>query len=382
MLRLNPPKKLSPLRSFDGRLYLVGGWVRDRLLGVESKDFDFIVEGDDALYHEALSLLLKTFPPEPGSRREFAQFRTLRWDSPGGWRLDLARPRKETYPYPGALPVVSQAADIAEDLGRRDFAANAMAWGVSRPVAGRWVDRFNGAGDVRLKRLRILHDKSFEDDPTRLLRAWRLMPRLGFCFDESTDQLARQAVAGGLLERVSWERRRDELLRAFEEPRWAGAVSYFAAQGCDFGFLPPIGPNSLAVQLRAAGPLERLAACYAWQLIEEKRRMKSPLSEHPWPLRSVGRALGQIELLAFKKWRLSQQPEPLTLAALKVVRPAWLKAFRRAHPALLNGRDLKRLNVGERLRGSILDEALNLVLEGRLATRRQALVWLKGRIKA
>src|SRR5829696_695584 len=139
--------------------YLVGGVVRDLLLGREVADLDVAIEGDS----EALTDL-------PGfSLERDALFLTGRLEQ-GDVKIDVAQTRAESYPAPGALPEV-RPASIGEDLARRDFTVNAMAF----PLSGdrRLIDPHAGLEDLRAGTLRILHDGSFVDDPTRALRAAR-----------------------------------------------------------------------------------------------------------------------------------------------------------------------------------------------------------------
>jgi tRNA nucleotidyltransferase (CCA-adding enzyme) len=183
-------------------VHLVGGAVRDLLLGRDRADLDLVVEGD----------------VEPIARRMGGEVRahdrfgtaTVRVD---GLHVDLARARAESYPRPGSLPEV-RPADLGADLARRDFTVNAMAL----PLAGEpeLVDPHGGLEDLRAGLLRVLHDASFIDDPTRALRAARYAARLGLRPEERTLELLGQAR----LDTVSRERVVAELRRlAREETR-------------------------------------------------------------------------------------------------------------------------------------------------------------------
>jgi tRNA nucleotidyltransferase/poly(A) polymerase len=146
--------------ALDGeRAYLVGGAVRDLLLGAEHPDLDLAVEGDAVE-------LARRLGAEPVAHERFSTA-TVDLD---GVRVDLARTRAETYPHPGALPEV-EPAPLERDLARRDFTVNAMAL----PLDGRGqlVDPHGGRVDLRAGLLRVLHPGSFADDPTRALRAAR-----------------------------------------------------------------------------------------------------------------------------------------------------------------------------------------------------------------
>ncbi len=173
---------LDRLAEADG-VYLVGGAVRDLLLGGEPLDLDLVIEGE----LESVAALLGT----PDKVHDRFETRTISLD---GFTYDLARARTETYAHPGALPTVAPAA-IEEDLARRDFTANALALGLAGSSRGRLLEAPHGLEDVAAHRLRVLHAGSFIDDPTRLLRLARYAGRLGFTIEDATRQLAEAAVA-------------------------------------------------------------------------------------------------------------------------------------------------------------------------------------------
>jgi tRNA nucleotidyltransferase (CCA-adding enzyme) len=181
-------------------VYLVGGAVRDLLLGRPRADVDLVVEGDAAALAARLG----------GASAEHDRFGTVKVEV-DGHELDIASARTETYPQPGALPVVAPAEGIEVDLGRRDFTINAMAV----PLAGepRVIDPHGGGEDLERGILRVLHPRSFEDDPTRALRAARYAARFGFELEPETDKLLRRAD----LTTVSADRRRAELERLAAE---------------------------------------------------------------------------------------------------------------------------------------------------------------------
>ena len=189
------------------RLYLVGGVVRDLLLGRQTLDIDLAVEGDAAGLARALA------GDEADNITLHPQFNTARLD----WRgltIDLASARRETYPHPGALPVVSPVS-IEEDLFRRDFTINAMAVSLNPDDFGRLIDPYNGQGDLRGALIRIIHAKSFLDDPTRIWRGLRYERRLGFRLEPETLRLLKRHIT--LLDSVSGDRIYYELECALRE---------------------------------------------------------------------------------------------------------------------------------------------------------------------
>lgn len=159
--------------------YVVGGAVRDILLGKRNLDLDFSFEGN------AITLAKVLAKKSKARLIIYKEFKTasLRW--PGGIRVDLATARKERYAHSGALPAVV-AGTLREDLLRRDFTINAMAIAINANGFGQLIDEFGGLRDLSGKKIRVLHDQSFIDDPTRILRAVRFEQRLGFQIERKT----------------------------------------------------------------------------------------------------------------------------------------------------------------------------------------------------
>jgi tRNA nucleotidyltransferase (CCA-adding enzyme) len=187
-------------REAEEPVYLVGGAVRDLLLGHPRADVDLVVEGDAAALAARLG----------GASAEHDRFGTVKVEVEGH-EVDIASARTETYSEPGALPVVAPAESIEVDLGRRDFTINAMAI----PLADepRVVDPHGGQEDLEKGALRVLHPRSFEDDPTRAIRAARYAARFDFELEPGTEELLRKAN----LTTVSADRRRAELERLAAE---------------------------------------------------------------------------------------------------------------------------------------------------------------------
>ena len=195
-------------------VYLVGGAVRDLLLGRPRADVDLVVEGDVAALAERLG----------GAHAQHDRFGTVKVEVEGH-EIDIAGARTETYPEPGALPVVSPAEGIEQDLARRDFTINAIAL----PLQGepRLVDPHEGQADLRQGLLRVLHDRSFADDPTRAIRAARYASRFGFHLEPGTEELLRDTD----LTTVSADRRRAELERLAAEENASEGFELLAEWG-------------------------------------------------------------------------------------------------------------------------------------------------------
>src|SRR3954453_7100029 len=152
----------------EAGVYVVGGAVRDALLGRIPKELDLVVEGD------AIELATRAARRVNGSVVAHDRFRTATV-SADGFAFDLASARRETYPRPGALPEVALGATIAEDLARRDFTVNALAVRLADGELTAWP---GARDDLGARLLRVLHDRSFIDDPTRMLRLVRYAARL------------------------------------------------------------------------------------------------------------------------------------------------------------------------------------------------------------
>ena len=188
--------------------YLVGGPVRDRMLGVPTSDLDVAVVGD------AVTVAQKLAADIGGRLTVHQRFGTATVDTPS-ITIDLVTARRETYRAPGALPDV-EPGGIEDDLGRRDFTINAMA--MPLPAAtGELVDPHGGRSDLDAGLIRALHPGSFRDDPTRILRAVRYAARFGFAIESETASLMSDALAARGLSTVTGDRLRHELERTLQE---------------------------------------------------------------------------------------------------------------------------------------------------------------------
>ena len=189
------------------RPYLVGGPVRDLLLGRAAFDIDLTIEEDSSVFARALAKRVS------GRVKSFPQFLTYKVIADGIPEIDIATARKERYRKPGALPAVSRG-HLKDDLLRRDFSINAIALDL---MSSQMHDPTGGERDLRERRVRVLHDQSFIDDPTRIYRAIRLAIRLDFSIEKQTAKLMREAIESGALTTVTKERLWRELFLAMDE---------------------------------------------------------------------------------------------------------------------------------------------------------------------
>lgn len=194
------------------KAYAVGGFVRDLFLRRENLDVDLVVEGDGIAFAEALGRHVA------GKVTSHRKFGTAVLTLPDGFKLDLATARAEYYEYPAALPTVEHSS-IKMDLYRRDFTINTLAVCLNASRYGELLDFFGGQQDLRDKALRIIHNLSFVEDPTRILRAARFEVRFGFHLSRHAEQLIANAVRMGLLEKLPGARLSAELQLILQEAR-------------------------------------------------------------------------------------------------------------------------------------------------------------------
>ena len=226
---------------FEG-VYLVGGTVRDILLGERSFDVDIAVEGDAIALAQALADALG------GRVRAHRKFGTAVVIYGEDERVDVVTARTEFYDAPAALPTVEHAS-IREDLFRRDFTINAMAVSLKGADLGRLVDPFGGRRDLESKTIRVLHNLSFIDDPTRIFRGIRYENRYGFRMEEHTLRLARGCIEMGLVGDLSSARLRDELEALLEEGELEHTILRLAELGADKAIHPHLAADDEAVSL-------------------------------------------------------------------------------------------------------------------------------------
>jgi tRNA nucleotidyltransferase (CCA-adding enzyme) len=386
--RLAGMERLLPALEGLPPTYLVGGAVRDLLRGADAVDLDLAVEGDARSVGRALADRLQ------GVAREHERFGTATVRA-GEVVFDLATTRRETYHERGALPRV-EAASLDEDLVRRDFAINAMAVGLSGDDLGHLYDPCGGIADLEERVVRVLHDGSFIDDPTRLLRAVRYEVRLGFRMDRRTEDLARSAAAGGALRTVSGARVRDELMDLLSEPEAPAGVERMHELGLDRALHPALDADpelAASASLGAAAigadrPLATLAAlCSA-----APQRLDSWLSDLHLTSEerdAVARAARVAPRLAAELRDREHQPselrallgrEPLLSLALALAMQApsepilqWVNNLRSVRLEI-TGDDLLAAGVPEGpALGRALDETLDRKLDGFVSGREEEL---------
>jgi tRNA nucleotidyltransferase (CCA-adding enzyme) len=324
--------------------YVVGGSVRDGLIGRPHLDLDVVVEGEIEPLVAALG----------GTATEHERFGTAVVVI-GDAEVDVARARAETYPEPGALPEV-RPATIAEDLGRRDFSINAMAHPLSGDEA--LLDPHGGVEDLRAGLVRVLHENSFVDDPTRALRAARYVARFGFELEAETGALLRAAD----LATVSEDRVTGELARIATEGRPSEALALVA----EWGVLD-LGPGP-----RLAAAIERLfESSQEWSEFADRAiaiLLAVAPGEHPQRLRRRAAGLARHEPPGSpaEVQVLARDHVAEVLAIARAAGAAWLDDYvsRLRHVELeITGYDLIEAGVSE---GPAIGRGLNAALAAKL----------------
>lgn len=293
-------EELATLARRHEDVALVGGAVRDLLLGRTPRELDVVVSGDAGRFAGDLLSMLELRPEGTPVLTLHDRFGTASVVWPAG-RVDIAGRRAESYPVPGALPEVRPGTG-EEDLNRRDFTVNAIALPLSGSGAGELVAVDLALADLEQGALRVLHDASFIDDPTRLLRLARYRARLGFEVEPHTAALAAEALRERALDTVSGGRVGAELRLALEEPDGLAALQSLG----ELGVLPGLGLSSeideeLAERalglLPADGDLPRLLLALlvhegAWYEVEdEEQRLRALLDRLEFAAPERDRAL-------------------------------------------------------------------------------------------
>jgi tRNA nucleotidyltransferase (CCA-adding enzyme) len=379
-------------REVGAQLYLVGGSVRDLVLGLPSVDLDLSTDGDHAAIArraaDAVGATVKVYG-------RFGTTSVLDEDL----RVDLARLRGETYRRPGALPSV-YVADLEADLWRRDITINAMALGLGGAQEGQLFDPTGGLNDLNGRLVRVIHEQSFVDDATRILRALRYASRLDFEVEAQTANLAREQAH--YLETISGSRLRAELMSLLGDKRpWVSL-----GQAAELGVL-----NALYAGLHWDERCSEIAR--GWEDLPRQQRLQRLLvvlaaRVQPGAASELGQRLalgsGERRLVRQAGEFFSQSSQVPSLAPLD--RALWVRSFQRPVVAALadlvfstdeavalkkayvvrqmvTGRDLLAMGVPEGPTiGLILDSLLRARLAGAVRSKNDELALARTLIAA
>lgn len=251
----------SLAKSMGYEAYVVGGFVRDILLGRPNLDMDLVIEGDGILFAEALAR-------EKGGRvKSHHKFKTAVVILPGGSRVDVATARLEYYEYPAALPTV-ELSSIKMDLYRRDFTINALAVSISPGSFGRLVDFFGAQRDIKDRVIRVLHSLSFVEDPTRILRAIRFEQRFSFKIGAQTERLIKNAITNHFVHKLSGSRVFHEIRHILEDDNPVACVRRMDELGLLSAIHPLLSLDNRKAEVLAEA--DRVITWYRLLYLEEQ----------------------------------------------------------------------------------------------------------------
>ena len=376
--RFSTLKAVSQLAArIDIGVYLVGGTVRDVLTCSPPVDVDVMACGDS-------SLLLKSVLEECDARvRKASAFATWTLEV-GGVELDLSTARRETYARPGALPSVFPGT-VEGDLARRDFSINAMAISLNDDSWGDLLDPHGGTGDLERGIVRVLHDRSFEDDATRILRAIRYACRLDFRLEERTAVL----LGSGLhhLSAIGADRVRREFERIFREPRAGSMLDMADGLGVLAAIHPDLRANAASLRALESGPDDgvRRAALLLGSMVQsvptseeeaviQRLNLDSNMARLVRDVSTVREMLPELEregMTSSNVYRLLdgvqlQAVESFAFAEGNPTAAGWLRLYldelRHVRPKL-DGDDIKALGFSE---GPAIGQLLTKLLDARL----------------
>ena len=395
----------------ENRAYLVGGSVRDILLGRRPNDFDIVTEKDVSAVAAAVADKVGTHVISYG------RFMTHKVHI-AGRSYDFAAARLEYYDFPGSLPTVAPAS-LVKDLLRRDFTINALAMSLTASDFGRVVDASGGLADLEHGIVRMTYPDSFIEDPARILRGVRVAVRLGFTMEGDTEAKARDALQLGLLSVRRNKRAQDEFKELLAGAQSVSCIMALSALGCGLTGLPLVPPrkakrdllssleqerlrgqdmrdpfpwlapllvwlgdvrsDALQAILKDFGLSDRMAAsCRSWQARE--RQLRFALLKGEEPVSAIAHVIARTPLPAVSVAR----------ARLVLAGPAAAKArllldtalSRLAEPPLVSGKDVLALGITEgRTVGSLLERMRTMQMDGIIRSRGEALASLKASLR-
>lgn len=377
-------------RELGFSLYVVGGFVRDLLLNQPNLDLDMVVEGEAIQLAQALA---KKFG---GRVHTHSRFGTAKWMLDGAAQinhLDFTTARTEFYAHPSALPEVERSS-IKQDLRRRDFTINTLAICLDPDRYGQLLDPFGGEDDLRDGIIRVLHNLSFVEDPTRILRAVRFEQRFGFKLDARSAELLHDAL--DMLRRVSGERVRHELQLILQESEPEKAFARLNELGVLKVIYPKLAFNSWhAEKMIAARAATKIAPVVYFGLlvyrlnvqdvVEFSARLKFSKAEAETlkdlvALREETKSLAAARATPSQVWRTLSRysadaitayaiaaDEPRVSERIELYRTQWKNVVPE-----LTGEDLKRMGIppGPRYR-EVLQRLQDARLDGAVSNREQ-----------
>ncbi len=347
------------------KAWVVGGAVRDFYLKRDTQDIDLAFSGNQ---ESVAGFCVKQWG---GDKHKFSRFFTYRVSLGNGVKLDMVRIRKESYPYPGCLPEVEPSPYIKDDLFRRDFTTNAWCCSINPDSFGKLYDPFGAQKDIARGLVRILHDKSFLDDPTRLYRAVRFAGRFGWKLAPKTERLLRQAVQGEYPLLVSRDRFSHEFLKILEEPRVKEIFALMEKYDLLKFAWPGLRWQGSLLQTDSVQERVGILACALEDSGEEfVRSLHLP---------------ADFSREVLDAWKTAQE-KMSPLAPLSSVKKRILQAVcphlpaTALEPCVLSGRELKEMGLAGRHISSTLTRIRQAQWNGQIQTRQDALKLLKQKV--
>ena len=344
------------------KAWVVGGAVRDFYLKRDTMDIDLAFSGNQ---ESVAGFCVKKWG---GGKHKFSRFYTYRVDLANGLKLDMIRTRREKYPRPGCLPEVEPSPNIKDDLFRRDFTTNAWCCSINPDTFDQLYDPFGAQKDIQKGLVRILHDKSFLDDPTRMYRAVRFAGRFGWKLAPKTERLLRCAVKEEYPLLVSRDRFSHEFLKILEEPRVKDIFALMEKYDLLKFAWPGLTWDEALLNTDCVQERIGILACRLGESGEEFVRSLRLPSEFNHEINDA--------------WKVAQE-KLCPLGPLSAVKKRILQAvFPRLpagalEPCFITGRELKEMGLAGRHISSKLTGLRQAQWEGRIKNKPDALKWLK-----
>ena len=339
------------------KAWVVGGAVRDFYLHRDTLDIDLAFSGNQ---ESVAGFCVKHWG---GGKRKFSQFGTFRVNMADGLKFDMVRTRKESYPYPGSLPEVEFSPDIKDDLFRRDFTTNAWCFSILPETFGKTQDPFGAQKDIDAGVSRILHDKSFLDDPTRMYRAARFAGRFGWRIAPKTERLLREAVKGEYPLLLTRERFCREFLKVLKEKRIKEMFALMEKYDLLKFAWPGLVWNDALLRSEDVAERTGILVCLLGASGENFLRSLHLQKEFSQEI--------------FGAWRVTQEKmspltglSPLQKAILRAVLPGLSPLA--LEPCVIRGRELKDFGLAGRKISGALDRVRKAQWNGEVKTREDA----------
>lgn len=380
---LKPIKKIG--NKHQVHIYLVGGPLRDKILSRETNDIDILVDKNISIVGSELAKALK-------AKFQFYEDFNTGTITLKNQHIDIAQTRKEVYPQPGVLPKVFPA-DLVSDLFRRDFTINAMAQDLT---TGELIDPYNGLRDLKKRVIRVLHAKSFIDDPTRIFRAIRFAERFNFKIEPNTLELLKAAIIQKLPSLLSGERILNELRLMIKETKGERMIERLNRAGLFESLFGKKLPLTFFRQYRKVAKSADTNLMLIHLLAQFDSLNHFPITKSESAAIRDWQRFPQIRKLLGKARRPSEiykilkgiSNETLEIAGLVEERAVKLKIrnyqnrYRKAN-IQIGGDDIRKLGITPgAIYGKLLENILFARLDGKVKTRADELRLLKKMIEA